>query len=234
MRSPVKILFLSLCWAFVTTGIAEDLLEPRDWKSLDGMSLKAELVRLDGHKVSLKREKDGRVFPFPLEKLSKEDQDLIASEAKKIDQMAVKAVDKHRYFVGLPDTDESVWGLAVRLDKHRVLWEAISQASWQSSEAGTRLLKITPKRMVREEEGQYLIEGEHVTLRLVAESGYKINVSGEKLILISETNVKKTLAEKGKQFSPFAWKEDLVECRLEKIGTREVLVMTLKVSRSRY
>lgn len=196
--------------------------------------MKAELVRLDGSNVSLKREKDGRVFPLPLEKLSKEDQDLIASEGEKIDQMAVKAVDRQRYFVGLPDTDESVWNLAARLDKHRVLWEAISQASWQSSDAGTRLLKITPKRMVREEEGQYLIEGEHVTLRLVAESGYKINVSGEKLILINETNVKKTLAENGKQFSPTARKEDLVECRFEKIGTREGLVMTLTASWSRY
>ena len=230
----MKVLLLSVFCCCITSGYAEDLLEPRDWKSADGAALKAELVRLDGKKVSLKREKDGRVFPIPWDKLSKEDRDLIEAEAKKIDEMAVKAVDRYEYFVGLPDTDESVWDLAGRLDKHRVLWEAISQASWQASAAGTRLVKIAPKRMVREEEGQYLIEGEHITVRLVAESGYKINISGEKLVLISETNLKKTLAEKGKPFSPIARKDDLVECRFEKVGTRECLVMTLNASWSRY
>ena len=88
--------------------------------------------------------------------------------------------------------------------------------------------------MVREEDGQYLIEGENVTVRLVAASGYKINISGDKLVLISGSDAKKTLAEKGKEFSPSAKKDDLVDCRFEKIGTRESLVFTFNVEWSRY
>jgi hypothetical protein len=183
----------------------------------------------------LKREKDGRLFPIPLEKLSEEDRVLIAEESKKIEDMAVKAVDRsYRAFFGLPDPDELVWVLAARLNRHMALWEAITQSTWQTSATGSRLLKLAPTRMVREQDCQYLIDGENIKVRLVAENGYKINISGDKLIMISSTDARKTLAEKGKPFSPSAEKDDLVDCRFEKIGTREVLVMTFNTVWSCY
>lgn len=231
----MKLLIFAMLSLGIASASATDLLEPREWKSSDGKPLKAELLRFDGEKVTLKREKDGRLFPIPLEKLSEEDRALIAEESKKIDDMAVKSIDqRYRAFVGLPDPDESVWDLAARLNRHTALWEAITQSTWQASATGSRLLKLAPTRMVREQDGQYLIEGDKITVRLIAENGYKINISGDKLIMISSSDARKTLAEKGKPFSPSAKKDDLVDCRFEKIGTRESLVMTFNVVWSRY
>lgn len=55
------------------------MIELREWTNIDGKTMKAEVLRLDGEKVYFRM--DGSVFPYSLKELSDDDQKLIREVA---------------------------------------------------------------------------------------------------------------------------------------------------------
>jgi hypothetical protein len=208
-----------------------NLLKSRTWTSTEGTGLEAELIHLHDDRIAIKRKKDGKNIDLPLERLSLDDKEILEKACLSIDEAAEKSVLR-RYqsvlFVGLPDPSEKTWELSKRLGKHQVLWEAITQSGWRDNESSQRLVTLMPRSIRRELDNRYLVMGEYVAIRFEAPAPYKINISGDKLVIIDQNGSQATLAERGKSFAPVARKENLISCDLEQIGVSETLVFTIR------
>ncbi len=79
----MKMTPLSLFLLVAFTALTGPALLARTWTSSDGRKLEADLVKVEGSQVTLKRLPDGRIFTLALEKLSVEDREWIATEAAK-------------------------------------------------------------------------------------------------------------------------------------------------------
>lgn len=82
MKILIPLLLLTL--GVKGNGIIDDLLTSREWTSADGKPLKAELISADDKILELKRSSDRRVFKIPLNKISEDDQKLVADAKKQL------------------------------------------------------------------------------------------------------------------------------------------------------
>lgn len=93
----------SLSVAVVLFFCVASIAAPRTWKTSDGKySVEAELIKIDGNTVHLKKKVDGEVIPVPIQLLSNEDQAFLKKQAKPDpnDEM-VAAVKKELEELGL-------------------------------------------------------------------------------------------------------------------------------------
>ena len=73
----------SLSVAVVLFLCVASIAAPRTWKTSDGKySVEADLVKIDGNTVHLKKKVDGEVIPVPIQLLSTEDQEFLKKQAK--------------------------------------------------------------------------------------------------------------------------------------------------------
>ncbi len=209
---------------FAQSAVAEDLLKARDWTSSDGKKLNATLIETDGKTVKLKRSNDGRVFDLETTKLSENDNSLIA---KSINQMDEKI--KNQSF-GVPkQITEQELDLALRLNKHEKLWEAVEHMHKRWIEVN---MIMTPKKIKRINDKEAIIIGNHSAIRFVNKSrSYKLHVVGDKLLFKHINNsyeLKKYRAERGKLYSILAFSSDkkLTSFSRENIDLDSIITIT--------
>jgi hypothetical protein len=110
------------------------LLDDREWKSTDGQPLQAELVRVEGDWITLKRKQDNRNFKLSINRLDVEDRALLEKCARDLDGLVKSAnsgqVGTHSFFVGFANPDEAVWELARRFGRADELWQQATRGNW--------------------------------------------------------------------------------------------------------
>ena len=214
-----------------------DYLKPRTWESIDGKKLDATLVKLSKDKITLKRKKDNKVFSLPLDRLSKGDNEQLKETLDGLLGIQKSAIDRTSYsrpiFVGFAEFDEKMWELSNRFGVSRDTWNVITQSSdsWWGSDrtrGNDRILKVVPQRFKRISETIYLINGEHITLIIMVKSGEKLNISGEKLVVVMPDKDKVVIAQRNIPYTPRLHKSGLIGCETEGVGVRERLVITIQ------
>lgn len=209
---------ISLFIIFISSyAMSEDLLKARDWTSADGAKLNATFIETDGTTVKLKRTKDSKTFDLEISKLSKDDYSLIVTA---IDQIDAKINNKD---FGIPrQINEKDLDLALRLNKHEKLWKSAEGAK----------LVITPQRIVKVNDKEAILIGDHVAIRFAFKKDlYKFSVNGEKII-VYDSNPKypspRYSADRNKPYRAHITSDNNIisSFKSEKIDLRSILTVT--------
>ncbi len=186
-RSPVPAA-LALAAGLAGMAAAADVLALagyRDWTATDGRKLHAQLLAVGPNAYTLKSRRDGRTYDIPLDRIGDADRQLVSAANAEVDRAKARCMADGA-FRGLPDPSEAFWRVALALGRANELGELVAGA-YRSS---TGVIKLPARGFRRESDKSFLIEGEHVMVRIVVpQEGDSVQVSGEKLQVVRKTRV---------------------------------------------
>lgn len=163
--------------ALPAAGDVMELAGYRDWKSNDGKTLKALLLKVGPNSYSLKSHRDGRTYDIPLDRISADDQKLVSDAGALLDSVKSKAESDGK-FTTLGNPTEDLWQLIIALDRVTEFSQLVCGDYRSSSGA----FSLTAKDFRRESNKSFIIVGEHIMARIVISAGPDTLLeSGDKL-----------------------------------------------------
>lgn len=184
-------LLLALAPALMAVAPAADVLALagfRDWTAKDGKKLHARLVTVGPNHYTLKSQRDGRTYDIPVDRISDDDKQLVSAANAEIDRAKERCMTDDK-FKGLPDPSEAFWQVAVSLGRMNELAELVT-GPYRTSMG---VIKLTARNFRRESDKSFLVEGEHVMVRVIVPGeADSVQVSGERLQVVRKTQVSET------------------------------------------